>query len=133
MRAGSIFRKLDAETLQQADSLFASVSSSGDLQQRISEVLSGEIGTEIWSLLILTQQLDEVIAQCRKTAEPANLAKYTFSVARGFSRFYQRDENRIVSEKDDVRRAVLIAVTRIVRSQLTAALSILGINVPEQM
>jgi len=62
-----------------------------------------------------------------------NLAKYTFSVARGFSRFYQRDENRILAEKDDVRRAVLIAVTRIVRSQLTTALSILGINVPEQM
>ena len=82
---------------------------------------------------MLTQQLDEVIAQCRKSAEPANLAKYTFSVARGFSRFYQRDENRIVTEKDDVRRAVLITVTQIVRAQLTAALAILGIRVPEQM
>jgi arginyl-tRNA synthetase len=82
---------------------------------------------------MLTQQLDEIIAQCRKSAEPANLAKYTFSVARSFSRFYQRDENRIVDEKDDVRRAVLIAVTKIVRAQLTTALSILGINVPEQM
>ena len=133
VRAGSIFRKLDAETLQQADTLLAKVSLSDDLQKRISEVLSGENGTEIWSLLILTQQLDEVIAQCRKSAEPANLAKYTFSVARGFSRFYQRDENRIVSEKDDVRRAVLITVTRIVRAQLTAALAILGIKVPEQM
>jgi arginyl-tRNA synthetase len=104
-----------------------------EVQARISEVLSGEIGTEIWSLLLLTQQLDEVIAQCRKSAEPAYLAKYTFSLAKGFSRFYQRDENRIVAENDLVRRAVLIAVTRIVRSQLTAALSILGINVPEQM
>jgi arginyl-tRNA synthetase len=82
---------------------------------------------------MLTQQLDEVIALCRKSAEPANLAKYTFSVARSFSRFYQRDENRIVDEKDDSRRAVLIAVTKIVRAQLTSALSILGINVPEQM
>ena len=133
VRAGSIFRKLDAETLQNADSLLAGVDSSDELQARISEILSGEIGTEIWSLLMLTQQLDEVIAQCRKSAEPANLAKYTFSVARGFSRFYQRDENRILVEKDDVRRAVLIAVTRIVRSQLTTALSILGINVPAQM
>jgi arginyl-tRNA synthetase len=133
VRAGSIFRKLDAETLQQAESVLTNASTSDDLRKRISEVLSGEVGTEIWSLLILTQQLDEVIAQCRKSAEPANLAKYTFSVARGFSRFYQRDENRIVSEKDDVRRAVLIAVTRIVRAQLSAALAILGINVPEQM
>jgi arginyl-tRNA synthetase len=133
VRAGSIFRKLDVATLDKANSLLASVGTSGELQRGISEILSGEIGTEIWSLLMLTQQLDEIIAQCRKSAEPANLAKYTFSVARSFSRFYQRDENRIVDEKDDVRRAVLIAVTKIVRAQLTTALSILGINVPEQM
>lgn len=133
VRAGSIFRKLDVETLNKAESLLANVGSSDELQKRISEILSGEIGTEIWSLLILTQQLDDVIAQCRKSAEPANLAKYTFSVARSFSRFYQRDENRIIDEKDDVRRAVLIAVTQIVRAQLTAALSILGIRVPGQM
>ena len=131
VRAGSIFRKLDEQTLRDAAALLEAP--SDDVRARIAEVLSGEIGTEIWSLLMLTQQLDEVIAQCRKSAEPANLAKYTFSVARGFSRFYQRDENRIVTEKDDVRRAVLIAVTQIVRAQLTAALAILGIRVPEQM
>ena len=133
VRAGSIFRKLDDETLQSAGSLIEEVGQDSSLQTRIAEVLSGEIGTEIWSLLMLTQQLDEVIEQCRKSAEPANLAKYTFSVARSFSRFYQRDENRIIDEKDGVRRAVLIAVTKIVRAQLTAALSILGIRVPEQM
>jgi arginyl-tRNA synthetase len=133
VRAGSIFRKLEESTLQSAASLLDRVSDDSELRTRISAVLSGEIGTEIWSLLMLTQQLDEVIAQCRKSAEPANLAKYTFSVARGFSRFYQRDENRIVTEKDDVRRAVLIIVTQIVRAQLTAALGILGIRIPEQM
>jgi len=133
VRAGSIFRKLDRATVQTATSLLERVNDDRLLQTRISEVLSGEIGTEIWSLLMLTQQLDEVIALCRKSAEPANLAKYTFSVARSFSRFYQRDENRIIDEKDDVRRAVLIGVTQIVRAQLTAALSILGIRVPEQM
>jgi arginyl-tRNA synthetase len=133
VRAGSIFRKFTDQTLQSAASLLAPINEDAELRTRISEVLSGEIGTEIWSLLMLTQQLDDVIAQCRKSAEPANLAKYTFSVARGFSRFYQRDENRIVTERDDVRRAVLIAVTQIVRAQLTAALSILGIRVPEQM
>ena len=131
VRAGSIFRKLHDAALQETAALLES--DDTELRTRISEVLSGEIGTEIWSLLMLTQQLDEVIAQCRKSAEPANLAKYTFSVARGFSRFYQRDENRIVTEKDDVRRAVLITVTQIVRAQLTTALSILGIRVPDQM
>jgi arginyl-tRNA synthetase len=102
-----------------------------EVQQKASEVLSGESGTEIWSLLMLTQQLDDVIVQCRKSAEPANLAKYTFSLARTFSRFYH--DHRILTEKDVVRRAVLIAVTKVVRARLTAALGILGINVPDQM
>ena len=133
VRAGSIFRKLDDETLNNADSLLQMAGDDNALQTRLSEVFSGDIGTEIWSLLMLTQQLEEVIALSSKSAEPANLAKYTFSVARSFSRFYQRDENRIIDEKDDVRRAVLIAVTKIVRAQLTTALSILGIRVPEQM
>jgi arginyl-tRNA synthetase len=133
VRAGSIFRKLDTETQRNAFALMNRLSDESALREQVSAVLSGENGTEIWSLLTLTQQLDEVIEQCRKSAEPANLAKYTFSVARAFSRFYQRDENRIVSETDLVRRAVLIAVTRIVRAQLSAALAILGINVPEQM
>jgi arginyl-tRNA synthetase len=135
VRTNSIFRKLGDETLRDADSLLAMITDDSALQTsvgaRVSEVLSGESGTEIWSLVMLTQQLDEVIAQCRKSAEPANVAKYTFSVARAFSRFYH--DHRIVTEKDDVRRAVLIAVTKIVRTQLTAALAILGIRVPEQM
>jgi arginyl-tRNA synthetase len=133
VRAGSIFRKLDDETLRNAGSLLEEAVDDNALQTRISEVFSGDIGTEIWSLLMLTQQLEEVVAVSSKSAEPANLAKYTFSVARAFSRFYQRDENRIIDEKDDVRRAVLIGVTKIVRGQLTSALSILGIRVPEQM
>jgi arginyl-tRNA synthetase len=127
VRTNSIFRKLGPEMVTQAETTVADSS----LQTQIAEGLSGESGTEIWSLVMLTQQLDEVIAQCRKSAEPANLAKYTFSVARAFSRFYH--DHRIVTEKDDVRRAVLIAVTKIVRTQLTAALAILGIRVPEQM
>jgi arginyl-tRNA synthetase len=129
VRTNSIFRKLGSETVAAADALLE----AGDaaLQARVTEVLSGEAGTEIWSLLMLSQQLDEVIAQCRNSAEPANLAKYTFSLARAFSRFYH--DHRIVSEPDEVRRAVLIAVTKVIKLRLIAALGILGINVPEQM
>ena len=101
------------------------------MQARVAEVLSGEGGTEIWSLVMLSQQLDEVVGQCRNSAEPANLAKYTFSLARQFSRFYH--DHRIITEQDEVRRGVLIAVTKLIKRQLTTALQILGINVPEQM
>jgi arginyl-tRNA synthetase len=131
VRTNSIFRKLGSENVAAADALMESLADNIELQAQVTEVLSGERGTEIWSLLMLTQQLDDVIVQCRKSAEPANLAKYTFSLARTFSRFYH--DHRILTEKDVVRRAVLIAVTKVVRARLTAALAILGINVPDQM
>ncbi len=131
VRTNSIFRKLGRETVDAADSLVKEITSDSALQARVAEVLSGESGTEIWSLVMLSQQLDDVILQCRNSAEPANLAKYTFSLARAFSRFYH--DHRILSEPDEVRRGVLTAVTKIVRTQLTAALLMLGINVPDQM
>jgi arginyl-tRNA synthetase len=131
VRTNSIFRKLGTETVTAADSLMKEVVANDALRARVAEVLSGEAGTEIWSLLMLSQQLDEVIAQCRNSAEPANLAKWTFSLARAFSRFYH--DHRIINEPDEVRRAVLITVTKVIRTQLNTALAILGINVPEQM
>ena len=131
VRTNSIFRKLGNETVAAADALLERVAADSALQAKVAEVLSGDAGAEIWSLLMLSQQLDGVIAQCRNSAEPANLAKYTFSLARTFSRFYH--DHRIITEEDEVRRAVLIAVTKVIRTQLTTALAILGINVPEQM
>ena len=131
VRTNSIFRKLGNETVAAADSLMNQIAGDSALQARVAEVLSGEGGTEIWSLVMLSQQLDDVILQCRNSAEPANLAKYTFSLARTFSRFYH--DHRIVSEADEVKRGVWIEVTKILRDQLSQALEILGITVPEQM
>ena len=131
VRTNSIFRKLPDETVAASDALIKRIAGDGALQARVAEVLSGEGGTEIWSLVMLSQQLDEVIGQCRNSAEPANLAKYTFSLARQFSRFYH--DHRIITEQDEARRGVLIAVTKIVRDRMIAALGILGIRVPEQM
>ncbi|HJT30301.1 MAG TPA: arginine--tRNA ligase [Pyrinomonadaceae bacterium] len=131
VRTNSIFRKLPDETVADADALINQIVGDSALQERVAEVLSGESGTEIWSLVMLSQQLEEVVGQCRNSAEPANLAKYTFSLARQFSRFYH--DHRIITEQDEVRRGVLIAVTKIVRDRMIAALGMLGINVPEQM
>ena len=131
VRTNSIFRKLGDETVAAADALINQIAGDAALQKKVTEVLSGDAGTEIWSLLMLSQQLNDVIAQCRNSAEPANLAKYTFSLARTFSRFYH--DHRILTEADEVRRAVLIAVTKVIRTQLSSALGVLGVSVPEQM
>jgi arginyl-tRNA synthetase len=80
---------------------------------------------------MLAEQLDQVIGQAAASAEPANVAKYTFALARAFNLFYHR--HRIISEEDETKRAVLIAVAEVTRRRLTAALATLGIDVPERM
>jgi arginyl-tRNA synthetase len=101
------------------------------MASRVSEALAGDSGTEIWSLVMLAERLDEVIALCAASAEPANLAKYTFTHARAFNLFYHR--HRIIAEPDETKRSVLIAVAEIARRRLTTALATLGIAVPERM
>ena len=127
VRANSIFRKLETDALQQAADLLA----GHEAEERVTEALSGETGTEIWSLITLAERLEDVVAQCAVSAEPANLAKYTFNLAKVFNLFYHR--HRIIAEEDAVRRAVLITAADVARTRLTEALGILGISVPERM
>jgi arginyl-tRNA synthetase len=129
VRANSIFRKLDADAVAGAEKVIASAASGEGV--KVSEVFADEAGTEIWSLVMLAERLDEMIAQCAASAEPANLAKYAFTLARGFNLFYHR--HRILTEEDQTKRAVLIVAANIARRRLTAALRMLGIAVPDRM
>jgi arginyl-tRNA synthetase len=131
VRANSIFRKLPSEAIPDAVELIRTTTAEAESRSRISEILADEAGTEIWSLVMLAERLDEVITLCAASAEPANLAKYTFTLARAFNLFYHR--HRIIAEEDATRRAVLIAAANITRRRLTAALETLGIAVPERM
>src|SRR4029079_670506 len=129
VRANSIFRKLDADAVSKAEQLLTTAEAG--IKAKLTETLGDEAGTEIWSLVMLAERLHEVIAQCAPSAEPANLAKYTFTLARAFNLFYHR--HRIIAEEDQTRRAVLVVAANIARRQLTAALGVLGIAVPERM
>jgi arginyl-tRNA synthetase len=131
VRANSIFRKLPNGELGNAQSLVGAA--EGETAERVRKVFEGETGNEIWALVTLAARLPEVLAQAANFAEPAHLAKYTFQLAQAFNFFYNRDENRILEERDEVRRAVLVYVTDFVRGRLTRALATLGIEVPERM
>ncbi|HEV2884138.1 MAG TPA: arginine--tRNA ligase [Pyrinomonadaceae bacterium] len=128
VRANSIFRKLDADSIARAEQVLSGPTADA---AKVAAVLGDEAGTEIWSLVMMSERVDEVIAQCAFSAEPANLAKYTFTLARAFNLFYHR--HRILAEEDETKRAVLVAAANITRRRLTAALATLGINVPERM
>jgi arginyl-tRNA synthetase len=131
VRANSIFRKLDQSRQSAARDLVRRAGVEDEVKQAVAAILNGESGDEIWSLLTLAARLDELVQQSATQAEPAYLAKYTFTLARAFNLFYHR--HRIIAEEDETRRAVLVAVAEVVRRQLTSALETLGINVPERM
>jgi arginyl-tRNA synthetase len=135
VRANSIFRKLDEQGYGTGSGSDRVTVAAEDLisnrNRDVAVLLDGESGNEIWSLTMLAGRLEEANAQAAASAEPAFLAKYTFNLARAFNLFYHR--HRIIAEEDATKRAVLIAVANYTRQQLTAALSRLGIAVPERM
>jgi len=131
VRANSIFRKLDRESHLVAEKLIQSAGGDSEIRKQVAGALDGEAGTEIWSLVMLAERFDEVVAQCAASAEPANLARYAFNLARAFNLFYHR--HRIIAEEDLTKKAVLIIAANIARRQLTSALGALGISVPERM
>jgi arginyl-tRNA synthetase len=126
VRANSIFRKLE----ELGETLEASRSRLSDVAQ-VSSVLTGGSGDDVWSLAFLASRLEDTILQAASANEPAILAKYTFNLAKAFNLFYHN--HKIISEADDVRRAVLIAVADMTRRSLTAALQTMGIEVPAKM
>ena len=125
VRANSIFRKL-AET----DNLEACYQRLVDLKG-VEAILGDETGGDIWSMAVLASRLEETIEQAAAANEPAILAKYTFTLAKAFNLFYHN--HKILIEKDDLKRAVLIVVADMTRRALTSALDTLGIKVPEKM
>ncbi len=135
VRANSIFRKLDQQEAGTDRVASPTRVDARDLihdhKQAVGNVLEGEAGDEIWSLLMLAARLEDANTQAAASAEPAFLAKYTFNLARAFNLFYHR--HRIIAEEDTIKRAVLIAVADYTRQQLTSALARLGITVPERM
>jgi arginyl-tRNA synthetase len=101
------------------------------LQERIEQILSGDEGDELWSLVYLASRLPEVVRGALAALEPAIVAKWTFQLAQSFNLFYHN--HHILSESDPARRALLVAITMIVRRQLVRALELLGIEAPDRM
>jgi arginyl-tRNA synthetase len=126
VRANSIFRKL-AEAGDGAEA-----ASVRDLpRERLAEILSGEAGDDLWSIVYLASRFPDTVRGAVAALEPAVVAKWAFQIAQRFNLFYHN--YHILSEADPARRAALIAITTIVRRQLIAALGVLGIQAPERM
>jgi arginyl-tRNA synthetase len=130
VRANSIFRKLEQGAVEDALHVIEAARVAGEAIS-LSNFFDAEGSEEVWRLVTLASRLDEVVFLARASAEPAHVAKYAFGLARAFNLFYHH--HKIVSETDRVRRSILIIAADVARRQLTNALAILGISVPERM
>ena len=129
VRINNIFRKLrERDGLDEA----SLVSRLGQLS---AGELTGDNGNELWSLVLEAARLDEVVEQVIATLEFSVLAKYAFGLAQAFNAFYNLHPGRssiLNEERDNVRRWRAAAVIY-VRDQLTRALDLMGIGVPQRM
>jgi len=97
----------------------------------LTELLSGEDGDDLWAVLYLAERLADTVRGAVTALEPAIVAKWAFQLAQRFNIFYHN--HHILSEQDEGRRALLVAITKVVRRQLLSAFGILGIDAPERM
>jgi arginyl-tRNA synthetase len=126
VRANSIFRKLSDAGINPDEAAIRDIP-----RERLAELLSGESGDDLWTLVYLASRFSDVVRGAVAALEPAIVAKWAFQIAQRFNLFYHN--YHILSESDTARRALLVAITAIVRRQLIAAMEVLGIEAPERM
>ena len=127
VRARNIFRKLqESEPAFRLDDLPARVSAAA-----AARLFQGDAGEEFWALALPAAELDWIARIGVHQQEPALVAKWAFSLAQQFNLFYHK--HHILSEADPEKKAFLLLLADLVQRQLTRALDLLGIEVPEKM
>jgi arginyl-tRNA synthetase len=126
VRARNILHKLRERDGIDEDGLVAAL--AGEAPRAL---LDDEHADRLWSLVLEAARLDDVIDAAVRTLEFAVLAKFAFGLAQGFNALYHAAPI-LAEERQDVRlwRAAAIVF---VRRQLTAALGVMGIDVPARM
>jgi arginyl-tRNA synthetase len=128
VRAGNILNKLqDREGLSEAGVLAALDAAAPD--EITAE--SDDPTHDLWSVVFEASRLDEVVDQVVRSLEFSSLAKYAFGLAQTFNAFYHRYP--ILNEENADRKRWRAAGVAYVRAQLTRALDLMGIDVPNRM
>jgi arginyl-tRNA synthetase len=126
VRANNIFQKLQERAgLSERDLLAALATTPPDA------LIDADGDHEVWNLVLEASRLDDVVEQVVRSLEFAVLAKYAFGLAQMFNGFYHKAPI-INEERDDVKRWRAAAVVYF-RQQLTRALELMGVGVPQRM
>jgi arginyl-tRNA synthetase len=100
-------------------------------QDALRPFLSGKEHSEFWELVAASAQLEMAADQAIAAEEPASLAKYAFRVAQAFNNFYHH--HHILHEADAGLQSFLLFLVQIVKNTLAQALTLMGIEIPNQM
>jgi len=125
VRANNIFNKLqEREQLSESDIVRT-------LDAAAQDELADDSAHSLWSVVFEASRLDDIVEQVVRGLEFSILAKYTFGVAQLFNAFYH--QYPILNEEQADRKRWRAAGVAYVRSQLTRALELMGIDVPSRM
>jgi arginyl-tRNA synthetase len=125
VRANNIFHKLqEREGLTDAQVVAA-------LDANAADELTGDEDSALWAVVFEAARLDDVVEQVVRSLEFSVLAKYAFGLAQMFNAFYHRYP--ILGEEDMNRKRWRAAGVAYFRTQLTRALQLMGIDVPNRM
>ena len=128
VRAGNILNKLQERAgISGADVLDALDITPADELTDESE----DATHDLWAVVFEASRLDEVVEQVVRSLEFSGLAKYAFGLAQTFNAFYHRYP--ILNEENADRKRWRAAGVAYVRAQLTRALDLMGIDVPNRM
>ena len=125
VRANNIFHKLQE---REGISERAIVESLGELS---ADELDSDEADALWSLALEASRLDEVVETVVRGLEFSALAKYVFGLAQLFNSFYHHYP--ILNEEHLDRKRWRAAGVAYFRSQMRAALDLMGIAVPARM
>jgi len=125
VRAKNIFHKL-----QERERL-----SEREVVDSLDGLSTGELDNDetdgLWNLVLEASRLDDVVEQVVRGLEFSALAKYAFGLAQLFNAFYHHYP--ILNEERGERKRWRAAGVAYFRSQMAAALDLMGIEVPARM
>ena len=121
VRADNIFRKAEESGVKPGESRID--------PEKFGEFLASN--DEIWEITYQAARLPDVVRQVTASLELSQLCKFAFHLAQKFNLFYHK--YHILSETDPDRKAHLLLILGLVRSQMAKALDLLGCDVPPMM
>ena len=105
---------------------------TGDILLNVVRQSGGQLRHEdFWQLLLAASKSGKALESALASGEPTHLARSAFQLAQAFNAFYH--DYPILAEEDVARKHWRAAGVAYVRSQLTQALSLMGIAVPARM